>query len=1116
LTFPGKEGLTVTGLEVAATAAGKAVARRAAREWLARRAASDRDKDLTELLRVSLPDRFARRRLERQLADIADSVERRLTPLIEQEYRDLDDADRAAVLHDVVAALGEADLSDEALFAADADPVRLARRVRALMPPPPGLGAAAGRLYDVVLDECCDCLVRIARSLPEFAPRALAETLSRLSRLDEQISAVLARLPARTLDAPAGAGDDAEFERRYLEHLGGTLDEIEMLGLRVDNYRPRATLSIAYISLTATAEDRRRDEAGPLKAGELTRELWEPTTARAETMLARSPRTLLRGQAGSGKSTLLRWIAVTAARGAFTGDLADWNGRVPFLVKLRSHDHGLPKPEDLAAGPLGSLMPRAWVHRVLDGGRGILLVDGVDEVPYGRRDEVRRWLRELLDVYPHLRTIVTARPAAADARWLVAEGFRPLMMEPMTPENQRVLVRRWHAAVRHADCLPCAPEELPGYEGSLLARLESGPHLRALATTPLLAAMLCALNLDRVTQLPRDRMGLYRAVLDMLLERRDVERGIRVGIDLERDQQERLLQELAWWLTFVGRAEMSKATALSRIAGRSKAMPRVASPPEAILDHLLQRSGVIREPVPGRIDFVHRTVQEYLAARQAADDADYETLVARAHLDQWRETVVMAAGHMNAPLRRSLLSGLFDRVDNEPRHARRLRLLVASCLETVPDVSADTRDRVERCVSRLVPPRNAAEARRLAQAGEEILRRLPESLADLTEAQAVATVRTAWLINGPRAMDLLARYAADPRSDVQRELIGAWDYFEPHAYAEQVLADAPLHDGRLRVANPAVLPAVARLRRLRGLAVRLPGGTGLEALAGIPMLTEVFAQGVRPDSLRLLTEHHDLEEVVLQIDGPVKDVAPLFGLPALRALSIHTESLATDLGFLSRLPPLERLTVGGLERIRDFSPLAAQPDLDGLHLHECAELTDVGMLGEVGGLGDFCLTGARLGGPDMARIAAAHPRLERLALERNDWVQSLDAVAGLPLSWLRLSGCSRLTDLGPLRSCQGLTFLTLGDVPFADLEPLSELRGLASIELSGCRRGTDLAPLSGLTGLNAIRLTDAEDGLDLTPLTGLRNLTIRMYEGQRVRGADRLHRTTKILWFTRG
>jgi hypothetical protein len=89
----------------------------------------------------------------------------------------------------------------------------------------------------------------------------------------------------------------------------------------------------------------------------------------------------------------------------------------------------------------------------------------------------------------------------------------------------------------------------------------------------------------------------------------------------------------------------------------------------------LQRSGVIREPVPGRIDFVHRTVQEYLAAKQAADLGDMDLLVRNAHHDEWRETIVMAAGHANEPLRRELINGILGRAQAEPKRARRLKLL---------------------------------------------------------------------------------------------------------------------------------------------------------------------------------------------------------------------------------------------------------------------------------------------------------------------------------------------------------------------------------------------------------------------------------------------------------
>ena len=128
---------------------------------------------------------------------------------------------------------------------------------------------------------------------------------------------------------------------------------------------------------------------------------------------------------------------------------------------------------------------------------------------------------------------------------------------------------------------------------------------------------------------------------------------------------------------------------------------------------------------------------------------------------------------MPAPLRSQLLAGLLDRADAEPRHAHRLRLLIVACLETIPDVPARLRSRLDACLAGLIPPRNSTDTRPLASAGEEVLRRLPASLDGLSTAEAVATVRTTWLINGPGALDRLAAYARDPRGAVQDELITA-------------------------------------------------------------------------------------------------------------------------------------------------------------------------------------------------------------------------------------------------------------------------------------------------------------------------------------------------------
>ncbi|MFJ5851022.1 hypothetical protein [Streptomyces sp. NPDC092903] len=107
----------------------------------------------------------------------------------------------------------------------------------------------------------------------------------------------------------------------------------------------------------------------------------------------------------------------------------------------------------------------------------------------------------------------------------------------------------WHSAARSgAD--EHERQALVGLEKSVLDAVRQEQNLAALATTPLLCSMVCALNRDRRGALPREVMSLYEAALSMLLERRDVERGIDAveGIRIAQRESVQLLQTLAYWL----------------------------------------------------------------------------------------------------------------------------------------------------------------------------------------------------------------------------------------------------------------------------------------------------------------------------------------------------------------------------------------------------------------------------------------------------------------------------------------------------------------------------------------------------------------------------------------
>lgn len=1084
-------------VEVAALGVGRAVVQLVAGRWLSNRAARAAvSKDLIELIKLGIPDEIKRRKTQRQFEAIVDAVTERLLSFTRQEYGGLDDGDREAVLYQVVLTLERADLSDEALLADDMDPVKLARRLRATLPARQAdvqLGEAGARLYDVVLDECCECLARILVHLPQFEPRAAAETLARLSRMTEQVEAVLSRLPARSLTAPEGDADDEEFTRRYLTAISENLDRLELFGVRFERFtRPQTTLSVAYVSLNVSQEDRpraRRPEA--LSISDWRSEDRGGGTVRVEQALSRHQRMLIRGEAGGGKSTLLRWLAVTAARGTFSGELADLNGCVPFLIKLRSHaDRPLPRPEeylDDVAGNLSGLMPRGWAHRRLLSGQALLLVDGVDEVIASQRQAVRQWLKGIVHDFPGIRIVVTSRPAAATAGWLRAEGFGTAFLEQLGPADLRALVRHWHEAVRDCTDLPCSPERLPAYEAKLLARLEAAPHLRTLAATPLLAAMLCALNLDREA-LPRDRMGLYAAALDMLLETRDAKRNVPSArtVPLEREQRIRILQDLAWHLSTSNRVELPKTMVERLIADRLAAMPQVRVSAEAVLEALLQRSGVLREPVPGRIDFVHRTVQEYLAAKQAADLGDMDLLIHNAHRDQWRETVVMAAGHANEPLRRELITGILNRAQAEPRRARQLKLLAVACLETLPSVPDDLRTALDRCLDDLIPPRTTAAARSLATAGEPVLARLPENLEGLSDAAATATVQTAWLINGPEALDVLARYAADERFDVQNELRKAWEYFDPDEYAERVLAAA--HPGGfLRLKSPAQLAAFSKV----------PPPSHLQVL-----LTE-------PVDLSFLSPHAaSLYYLYLGFQEPGADLTTLPELPQLQELAVNIPGLA-DLGFLNALPPLRAVWITDCENIEDYSPLLRFTKLQTLSLLGSHQLRELRQLPPLRTLTSLSLNHSELG-DEFDILVDTVPNLKNLSLGNCDWLVDLSPLSRLELQSLIIDESSTVSDLRPLAGQARLWYLNVSRTRVSDLTPLQGLTELRELWLTDCDAVTDLRPLAALPNLKELHIEGIAAGTDLSPLADNRQVIVHITAGQDVRGGKALGRRLRI------
>ncbi|WP_033261702.1 NACHT domain-containing protein [Amycolatopsis vancoresmycina] len=897
-------------LEASAIALTTAVVKAAAKIWLGNRPiAADASAKALDLLEKQVTGLNDRRKLRLLFTNLEDRVADRLLPFLDVEFRAVPENERAAAVEAVHDTFERAALTDDDLFATDLDAAYLYRYLLRTVPDVTRLlSVDATELYQRVLRECCAYLVQVTSTLPRFQPGALVEILQRETEILETVRTVLATLPERRHPEDFAA----DFRRQVVTKL----DRMELYGAGLTEATRLYPLSVAYLSLSVTSDK-------------------EVPGDRIEHVLPRTSKILLRGEAGSGKTTLLQWLAVQCASRQLR-NVDGWDDIEPFLIRLRRFSHApLPSPErflDEVGRHIADEMPPGWVHRQLRHGRAVVLVDGLDEVPDERRREVHEWLRELVGTFPRARFVVTTRPAAVTAGWLSGEGFTEVGLQPMTPRDVRTFVTRWHQA------LPGEPRDEE--RDALITAIGARSPLRRLAENPLLCALLCALHHQGNGRLPENRMELYDVALRMLLDSRDIERKIDVPVRLSLTEKLVLLRSLAYWLVRNGHTDVPAADAEARITAKLRSMGQIDVTPRTVFRHLLDRGGVLREPVPGRIDFVHRTFQEYLAAQAAIEEDDIGILTANARRDEWREVVVLAAGHAHPAQRERLLDGILQ-WDTDEQERLKLDLVALACLETSPTLSERLRNEIEDRASTLIPPQSLSEARALASAGEFVLDLLAASEPEAPESTA-ATVHAVALIGGQGAFELLTRYRNTRDQVVIDELVEAWHMFDPVEFAERVLAELPIED--IIAEDLAELASLRHLPQLRHLGFVVSGSDEFDfaLLAGVPLESiHLMGGGFRaqPMDIGTLARIPTLRTIIA--DKPTCGWDQLANLPNLRELTL---SNIEDIDQLSELTPLRYLRALTLEQVPGLEDLRSLSFLDQPHkltFDRCTNLRDV-------------------------------------------------------------------------------------------------------------------------------------------------------------------------------
>ncbi|MFF4423348.1 NACHT domain-containing protein [Streptomyces sp. NPDC001549] len=1003
----------------------------------------------------------------------------------------------------------------------DLDAVRLgsaafARELRAVSGRPQReLGTDATYFYERLVDAACLHILQFFTQRSTFVAHALVEQTRGIAELTAKVDELIRR-------DPLPGAEDAAFEQLYLPYVEKKHGKLTIYGIDLGNSPTRWPLDAAYLSLEATSMTWHRwlndrgaaahivprhgvpgdpgpeplplpravrdsfahlpaDQAlaggsrvllrGGARSGRTALLQWLAAAPQhvlpADQALAGSHRVLLRGEAGSGKTTLVQWLAVTAACRNLSPQMEYLYDRIPFILPLRTltrHGERLPAPPDFltAVGcPLGSSQPDGWAHRVLMAGRGLVLIDGIDEIPGAERERTRGWLRDLMDAYDgDNRWLVTSRPSAVGVEWLAEEDFTELTLSTMTPSDIATFIQRWYAAVRDGGD---EDADLRTYESQLLTAVRTRPDLGRLATTPLMCGLLCSLHRDRRGYLPHGRKDLYEAALSMLLSRRDRERDLK-GPDLREEPQLDLLQRLAYWLAKNGRTAMDRSRAEDVIARALPSVPEAAAlggAPE-VFEYLLQRSGLLRQPAPGTVDFIHRTFQDFLGARAAVEEGDFGMLTSHADDDQWEDVIRMAVALARPAERVTLLRDLLDRGDasTDKRVRARVHLLAAACLEDISSIDPATRAAVEERAAALVPPSDEAQARALAEVGRLVLGLLPGP-EELDHKSAYHVVIAASHVKSDAAMPFLARFATHPRLRVRSELLWAWSRFECGTYAEEVIAHL----------DPAGLLYIVRSdAQLHEL----------DRLDSPPHRLDVRHR-VSLDALSHYVRRHGLTDLELAHDR-VSDLDFLRGQSALETVVINACPKLTDISGLGGLP------------VRRLAIESARPDTDLSPVAQLGQLTSFSIYGE---------TGTRWS----AQVLPAHAPLCELVVSGETsaprGLEGLGAFPGLTvLELTKTSSPASAADWQEVRELHALAHLKVSTSSFATLPADARLACVTGLTLLGDEEEVRQSAIRRLPAsfprlqqLLLLDMTSKED-LDIAPLAELPELqAVRIFVG---------------------
>lgn len=898
------------------------------------------------------------------------------------------------------------------------------------------------------------------------------------------------------------ARQDFEFELEYREELRDQLDVVQLFieHTPIDSAAKRQKLQAAYVKVQLASGSAEGASSVNISAPDLLNGQNGQTT-----------RIVLLGRAGSGKTTLLRWLGlqtlpeinrtgsdllqaqqpgsfeplwemVSRLATGLTGlkfntytkkeiltntveetlrsanildtptskSVGTWRSKIPFFIRLRDLSAGpWPTPNGfLCSVNTKSDMPEGWAQRLLSLGRGLVLIDGLDELAQDRRESAVEWIRnQLCKHHEDNIIVVSSRPQAVESGVLSDVGFEEYAIHDLGFDARIECAEAWHRAVSiERTGSPELDERLTVARDRIVARLREDTAVQRMASNPLLCALMCALNRSSDGELPNSLGKLCELTVQMLLWDRDnLQTAVKSSIPREyektsRGDRQRVVRDLA---------RESLLSPDSDLVQRRHALETIAdtlhrdiaeSEPELneILSGLILRSNLVQEAREDDIEFSHNSVRDHLVASYVVRKFTPEELVEKVRSHErarWTPILMFATLEKNREdYAYDVLRILFQ--DNFKAFGfQDWRIALDLVRELGISLPADIKTQVKGVFDTIADvaltgvldgPSTPSQAKLIGLLGKEGLPMLSYK-EGMSEGTMVACVNVLGEINSPDSSTKIVEYLSHSDSvDVLEAACQALGYeeFSKHcnvlslpSVRRDISGSAELGTAYRRFVHD--LTPLSKSKRLISLSLSDSSVVDLSPLK-------------RKYGLRLLFLSRSL----------VTDVSPLKGLKGLILLDL-SETPVVDPSHLATLVNLASLDISGTQ-IVDFAFLE--------HLRSLIHL-------------DISNTGC----DDLSPLGN-HPLLSALIAKNTPIYNIRDLHAIQSLAQIDISR-TQVSDLSPLEGLSRLKSLDLSRTRVTSLSPLRDAQALESISLNETAV-TDLSPLHGLPKLRTVSVDE--------------------------------------------